>query len=306
MITEIEDLLAGTAIAIDCGDDFELPYTLPAGETLTCTYNEDGYVVGSNEVTVITERDTYTAEEPIIWGDPAKEINETVTVKDLSDLFGDVELGKVTAPNGDTFTYDKEFAWADYGAEDCGDFVYDNTATIVETEQSASATLKVNVQCFVYETAYAYGNNGIATCFIPTFRNWGWTNKIGPGVYVWPLWAGAGQCDTGKGTLVGSVTVNYGADGYVTVTYNMLSPYSLKETHVYVGATQFPKDKQGRNTVAPGQYTNGSPFGGGQVYVIAHAVVGLPDPNFGPPSNVSTQSADLVSTDILFLPFVRR
>lgn len=304
VITAVDDVLAGTLIDVDCGVTF--PYTLPAGETLVCTYSEDGYVEGSNVVTVTTERDEYTAEEPISWGDPDPEINKTVNVKDISDLFGDVDLGTVTAPNGDTFTYHKDFAWADYGAEGCGDFVYENTATIVETEQSASATLKVNVQCFVYETAYAKGGNAI--CFIPTFRNWGWTNPIGPGPgnYIWPLYAAAGQCDTSKGTEVGSVTVKYGADGNVTVTYNVVSPYSLKETHVYVGVNKFPKDARGRDTVAPGQYTNNGPFDGSQVYVIAHAVVGLPDPNFGPSNTLNTQGADLVSTDILFLPFVRR
>jgi hypothetical protein len=71
----------------------------------------------------------------------------------------------------------------------------------------------------------------------------------------------------------------------VTVTYNVGSPYLLEETHVYAGTTMFPKVKQGKNTVftvAPGLYTNNGPFDGSQVYVIAHAVVGIPDPNFGP------------------------
>jgi hypothetical protein len=44
----------------------------------------------------------------------------------------------------------------------------------------------------------------------------------------------------------------------------------------------FPADKRGRPTVAPGQYYNASPFDGSEVYVIAHAVVGIPDPDFGP------------------------
>jgi hypothetical protein len=194
-----------------------------------------------------------------------------------------VELGTVTAPNDGQFTYTKDFAWADYGADNCGDFTYENTATIVETGQSASATLKVNVQCYIYETAYAKGDSAI--CFIPTFSQWGWTNPITPGIYEWELWAGAAQCDTSKGTLVGSVTVVYDNDGYVTVTYNVAAPYILKETHVYAGTTMFPKVKVGKKwvtTVAPGQYTNNSPFLGGPVYVIAHAVVGIPDPNFGP------------------------
>jgi hypothetical protein len=74
----------------------------------------------------------------------------------------------------------------------------------------------------------------------------------------------------------------YGDDGYVTVMYNVEAPYLLKETHVYAGYDMFPKDKRGKFTVAPGAYTNASPFDGSEVYVIAHAVVGIPDPNFGP------------------------
>jgi len=282
VITAIDDVLGGTAISVDCGVEF--PYTLPVGETLTCTYDEDGYFEGFNEVTVTTERDEYFADAEIIWGDPTTEINKTVNVKDISDLFGEVELGTVTAPNGATFTYNKDFAWADYGADLCGGYDYDNTAIIVETGQDASATLKVNVQCFVYETAYAMGS--AAQCFIPTFNQWGWTNPILPGEYEWDLWAGAAQCDVTKGTLVGRVTVEYGDDGEVTVDFNLDEAYLLDETHVYAGTTTFPQVTQGRNrtvsTVAPGQYTNASPFDGSEVWTIAHAVVGLPDPKFGP------------------------
>ncbi len=281
VITSVDDVLAGTPIDVDCGVTF--PYTLEVGETLICTYDEDGYVEGFNEVTVTTEVDEYFADAEIIWGDPDEEFNKTVTIKDISDIFGEVTLGTVTAPNDAQFTYTKDFAWEDYGADDCGSFTYDNTATIVETEQSASATLKVNVQCFIYETAYAKGDD--AVCFIPYFNNWGWTNPIEPGEYTWDLWAGAAQCDTDKGTLVGSVTVVYNDDGYVTVEYDMDAAYVLDETHVYAGYDMFPQVQRGPrtvDTVAPGQYYNDSPFDGSQVYVIAHAVVGMPDPDFGP------------------------
>jgi hypothetical protein len=230
---------------------------------------------------------TFEGYADIVWGDPTTEVNKTVTIKDISDLFGTVTLGTVTAPDNAQFTYTKDFAWGDYlNYGPSADYIYENTATIVETGQSADATLKVNVQGYVYETAYA--KNGAASiCFSPTFNNWGWTTPITPGTYTWNLWAGAGQCDTSKGTLVGSVTVVYASD-YVTVTYNMVSPYILDETHVYAGKTMFPQVKQGKklvDTVAPGQYYNNSPFTGTplpQVYVIAHAVVGIPDPNFGP------------------------
>jgi hypothetical protein len=303
-INDVEDLLAGTSIDVQWVDEFgepitvDFPYTLEEGEALFGTYSEDvaSKIGGNNTVTVDFEVEVGgvpTAFEAsdyvdLSWGDPTTEVNKTVTIKDLSDLFGEVELGTVTAPNNAQFSYTKDFAWADYGEEGCGDYTYDNTAQVIGDDEvvldSASATLLVNVQCFIYETAYAKEDTG-AVCFIPAFDNWGWTNPVtGDGTYIWNLWAGAGQCDTSKGTLVGNVTV-VRSGGYITVTYNMASGYLLKETHVYAGCTQFPLVKQGNqwvSTVAPGKYYNASPVACTKAYVIAHAKVGIPDPNFGP------------------------
>ena len=284
VLTGYQDLLGGVSIDVDWGGwDGTSDFTLAAGATLTGTYSEEfeSKIEGKNEVTVTTTKDEYESDADIVWGEPAEEINKTVTIIDDSELFGEEELGTLTAPNDAQFTYTNDFAYEDY--YECGSFTYNNTATIIETEQSASAVLKVNVQCYVYDTAYAKGDD--AKCFIPYFRNWGWTNPIEPGEYEWDLWAGAGQCDTSKGTLVGSVTVVYDDDGDVTVEYNLFDGYDLKETHVYAGTTMFPQQQRGRrtvDTVAPGQYYNDSPFDGSEVYVIAHAVVGMPDPDFGP------------------------
>jgi hypothetical protein len=280
VITDVEDVLAGSEIPADCSLTF--PYTLPVGETVTCTYDEDGYVTGNNVVTVTTERDTYSDIKPVVWGAPTSEVNKTVTVVDESDLFGTVTLGTVTAPNDKTFTYSKDFAWKDYGQDDCGDYKYNNTAKIIGDGDLVldfdTAELIVKVQCFIFETAYAKGEG--ATCFIPTFSNWGWTNFIASGSYTMPLYAAAGQCDTSKGTLVGSVTVNY-VNGFVGFGYNVDPGYMLKETHAYAGEEMFPMDKKGKATVAPGAYYNLGGFTG-DIWVIAHAVVGIPDPNFGP------------------------
>ena len=130
---------------------------------------------------------------------------------------------------------------------------------------------------FGCETAYAYdGLKG--TCFNQLgFGNWGWS--IGPlsaGSYTFPVYAGAGQCNINNGTLVGNVTVNYNGSQAI-VNYNIDPAYTVEETHLYVGKTQVPKNKKGKNTVAPGQY----PYRGlsntinitGDIYVIAHAVV---------------------------------
>jgi hypothetical protein len=275
-ITRVFDTLGLEIIEVDCG----LPVTLKKGDILTCTYSVDGYVDATeNKVTVYTTRAEYSAIAPIVWGDPTKEINKTVTIKDASDLFGDVTLGTVTAPHDKEFKYCKTFAWQDYGVDACGSFTYNNTASIVETGQHDSATLKVNVQCYLYETAFAKGPG--AECFIPTFSNWGWTNPIGaaPVEVEMELWAAAGQCDTSNGTLVGKVIVTWdGADEF-WVEYELDEPNHLKEYHVYAGVDKFPFDRRGRPTVAPGQYSVDTQLIN---WVIAHGVVGIPDPEFGP------------------------
>ncbi|MBF8436303.1 hypothetical protein I0Q91_04360 [Halanaerobiaceae bacterium Z-7014] len=281
VITSVVDVLAGDEIDIVFDPEVIFPYTLAFGEILTGTYSVDEFIEGDNLVTVTTERDSYVATEEIVWGEPAEEFFETVNIEDFSDLFGKVGLGTVTAPNGDSFNYNEYFDFADY---EPGSYTFENTASILETGQYAEAILKVNVQDFIYESAWAKGDP--AEAFTDNgFSNWGWTNPIEPGTYEMDLWAGAAQSDTSKGTLVGSVTVVYDEDGYVDVKFNVDSPYSLEETHVYAGSDMFPQQRRGRNTVdtvAPGQYYNDGPFDGSKVYVIAHAVVGMPDPDFGP------------------------
>ena len=272
VITDVTDSLG----PVDCGVTF--PYTLVVGDTLTCTYSYDGYIEGTNEATVTTERDSYgPASADIVWGDPTTEVNKTVTIVD--SVKG--TLGTVTAPNNAHFTYTRDFTWGEFGDSNCGNHTYSNTAKVIGDDDvvldQATAVLNVHVQCHVFETAYGKGTN--PTCFIPTFSNWGWTNSISTfSVQTWNLWAGAAMCATSKGTLVGTVTVNYGTNGYVNVNYNVAYPYILSETHVYAGYTKF--QKFGKTwTVAPGQYTNVGGFSG-PIYVIAHAKVGLPDPNF--------------------------
>ena len=123
------------------------------------------------------------------------------------------------------------------------------------------------------ETAFARGTDGY-TCFLDTpeeFSRWGWT--IGPlseGDYTYDIWAAAGQCDTDKGELVGTVDVSY-IGGIVTVTYNIDPAYTVEETHTYAGNAMFPT-KNGEPTVAPGQYSIADNLSG-DIHVIAHAVV---------------------------------
>jgi hypothetical protein len=143
------------------------------------------------------------------------------------------------------------------------------------------------------QTAFAYGGGTNAddryatpgdttTCFLNLGQidRWGWTmGPLAEGQDTWNLVAGAGGCNTGKGTVVGTVTVNY-SGGSATVTYNLNSGFSTTSTHVYVGTQPLPINRQGQTTVAPGQYTHtGNSLTytatglSGQIYVIAHAAV---------------------------------
>jgi hypothetical protein len=284
VITDVVDTLAGNVIDVEC--DEELPFTLAVGETLLCTYDEDGYVEGFNEAKAVTERDEYEAVPvEIEWGEPDEELYATVNIKDISDLFGEVDLGTVTAPNDATFDYEEHFAYEDFGQALCGSHRFDNTASIVETGQYDDAVLKVNVQCYDFESAWAMGvgDDVEAKAFCDNgFSNWGWTNEI-TRTYdgSWPLYAGAAQCDPSKGTLVGYFEVDHNGGGFSYKFIPLAGEDLLFEGEaVYADAGMFPMPR-GRATTAPGQYYVASPLAD-TIHVIAHVNVGIPDAEFGP------------------------
>jgi len=135
---------------------------------------------------------------------------------------------------------------------------------------------------------------------------WGWTNFIdeetvatsvyeGVSTYEFYLFAGAGQNDTERGEMVGTLTVvvepeicdetGEELDTFcATVTYDVDAPYVLSEYHLWVGDTPLPEVQRGRGTVptaAPGQF----PYGDGDTipvdleegfYVAAHGVIRMP------------------------------
>lgn len=141
------------------------------------------------------------------------------------------------------------------------------------------------------ETAFAFGSQ----CFISdsnyNFNRWGWVN--GPidvadmnSIGDIPIYAGAGQCNINNGTLVGSLSLSYDSvTEELTVAYALDAPYTMSETHLYVGTNPYPVLPNGNPTVAPGQYGNIHNLNdvssdsyvlqniNGSIYFIAHAVV---------------------------------
>ena len=178
---------------------------------------------------------------------------------------------------------ESETGWADGK-----DFPGKSWATLVEYSiQSCDPVVLPEVESHS-ETAFAFGGD-LATCFLDIdedadgngdFNRWGWSNgPISEGSYSWDIYAGAGQCDLSKGTVVGTLDVNY-AGSTLTVTYNIDAPYAMEESHVYVGSEILTRDVNGEFTVAPGQYPQISEDANtytfevsGDVYVVAHAVV---------------------------------
>jgi uncharacterized repeat protein (TIGR01451 family) len=217
--------------------------------------------------------------EPISYLGPA---NFQVTIANT----GDVPLD-ITADDGIGAFQLAAGASQDFDVSVPGPFTpggtADNTVTAswtlpelygLDNTDTKSASDSCDVLQPVYETAYALGD--AATCFIDLgVNNWGWVNGDGmnyilPGDYIWPVWAGAAQCDTNNGTLVGTATVSYdGTD--VSVTFDLDPQYVLGDTHIYAGYDQIPP-----GGFAPGQWQVYSPFDGSAIYIIVHAVVGIP------------------------------
>jgi hypothetical protein len=118
-----------------------------------------------------------------------------------------------------------------------------------------------------------------------TQNRWGWAgNVVTDGTTTFDVYAGCGLNNVANGTKVGTAIVSK-SGSTVTVTYNMLSGFSMEELHVYAGDMK-------PLTLAPGQYGYIQYFGetsanyatshtatfevadtnGDGVWIIAHAV----------------------------------
>jgi hypothetical protein len=137
-IASVSDLITGSGIgsigpAVNCGVGF--PYALGSNQTLECTY-ATALPDGAGRTNTATVATTGTVgggsgSAAVTFGDPTTQVNASIHVADSNG--GSWQFG-----DSGSVSYDRAFQ--------CPGGVYGNTATIVETGQSDSAS--VSVQCY--------------------------------------------------------------------------------------------------------------------------------------------------------------
>lgn len=154
-ITGVNDQISPSIVVpVDCGVD--IPYELPPGGALTCTYSADLRDGSSrtNTATVTTEGIVGGGEDTadVIFGAPTTVVNDSINVDDTNGSSWEfTDSGSVT--------YEKTFHCdADAGT-------HENTATISETNASKDAS--VTVVCYALAV-----KKDADTAFD---RNWTWT-----------------------------------------------------------------------------------------------------------------------------------
>lgn len=169
-ITRVTDEVSPTiAATVECGVAF--PYVLPAGGTLPCTYSAalpDGSD-RTNRATVTTNGNVggNEATADVVFGEPTTLVNDSINVSDTNGeswVFNDT--GSQTYER--TFTCD----------EDEG--IHNNTATIVETGQSNSAS--VNITCYALDVT--------KNARTSLTRTWNWTIDKSVTPAIWDLFTG--------------------------------------------------------------------------------------------------------------------
>lgn len=154
-ITSVADVVsAGIPATVDCGVSF--PYSLAGDGTLECSY-QTALPDGSNRVNTATATTTGTVKSgsgtaAVTFGAPTTEVNASVNVADSNG-------GSWAFNDSGVVTYPRTFACnGDQG-------IHGNTATIVQTGQSDSAS--VAVQC--------YGLQVSKDARTSLTRTWSWT-----------------------------------------------------------------------------------------------------------------------------------
>jgi hypothetical protein len=144
----VTDASAGGTCSVTDGFGITIPAGKSADFSYSCTFTSNPgsgtntATASWDKATYYTPHDSVTGTADFTFGDPTKIVHGSVTVTDSVDGGTATTLGTVsyTDPTKTTFTYSHGFGGV---AGTCTD--YTNTATIKETEQTASKTVTVCV-----------------------------------------------------------------------------------------------------------------------------------------------------------------
>jgi len=280
-------------VTVVCPVDFGIGALLAVGASIQCSYTVTdipkaiALAGGTNQVSITTAAgNTYTSDAvPVVWSAmPASEANATVTVTDVSEI-GGTRTETITAAEGDsTITYSNVFAWSDY--EECGDYSYDNTATLMSGETTLdtdSETVNVHVQCLIFDGETAWAANGAAGKDRYTSKgNWAtYVTYVSGTTATYPIYAG-------QTTLIGTATITP-VTGGVTVTVDLDDAWAYAEGGANLkiqGYNVKPSGNPSPGTFASHTTCTGDPCTSGTIavstYYGIHLDVGqwVPDPEF--------------------------
>jgi hypothetical protein len=267
-------------------DGFTFPTTLADGSSFICDYTIRVPDASTRIVTAtvtVDESDPWrssSATVTAVFGEPTLLIDDVVTIFDTRVPSG---LGTLTAPGTIVYsvTYGPYTACVPVQIDNIASFVTDDNGEV--GADAASVTVDVT-ECSdddsVVGTAFAFsGDQTTSFSALGLASRWGWTiNFGGSGAKTYDVYVGAGRNDLSKGTPVGTVTITYTGSA-VNAVYNLLPGYSVLEQHLYAGSLMAPQVINGKRTsytVAPGRYTVN--VAGGNIWVIAHSVIGYIQP----------------------------
>ena len=133
-ITEVTDAIGTSTPSVVCPVSF--PYVLAPLSALECTYSDylDSGITATNTAMVITSGliPGNTVEEPVVFGEPTLEVDETANASD--DYYG--VLGALTAT---TTPYEFNYSWL-VGPYAVGNHIFENVAIVVPTDTSSTST----------------------------------------------------------------------------------------------------------------------------------------------------------------------
>ena len=218
-----------------------------------------GYVTYEVECYFSIEGTVYNDADESYDMESGESTFEGITVN-LLDSNGNVIATTLTAADG-SYIFEGLEGGLDYTV-----VVADEMATYTATENAGGYTVINLNDCvtevdFGYyedggddpnndfeETAYMFGN----WSFCDYQPRWGWANYIEPGQVITELiYAGAGQCNTDNGTVVGSATIDYSTSGSITISISYEPGYTMNNIHINI-------DDEDPTTITPNMNSNGN------------------------------------------------